>query len=56
MEKIAQYIELSLTRKKGGDILFISNFRGIGAETAIRKAFSRRRSVSIPLEYMHSTG
>jgi len=41
MEKVIKYIERSLTRKKKGDILFVSDFRGIGAETAIRKALSR---------------
>src|ERR1700754_562175 len=41
MEKVIKYIERSLTRKKEGDILFVSDFRGIGAETAIRKALSR---------------
>jgi hypothetical protein len=41
MEKVAPYIERSLTRKKPGEILFISDFRGAGAETAIRKTLSR---------------
>lgn len=41
MEKTATTIEHALPDKKPGDILFISDFRGIGAETAIRKSLSR---------------
>lgn len=41
MEKVAPYIVTSLARRKPGDILFISDFRGEGAETAIRKTLSR---------------
>jgi len=41
MEKVAPHIVSLLTRRKAGDILFISDFRGEGAETAIRKALSR---------------
>ncbi len=41
MEKVAGHIESSLTKRKAGNILFVSDFRGIGAETAIRKALSR---------------
>lgn len=41
MEETKHHIEHSLSRKKPGEILFISDFRGIGAETAIRKSLSR---------------
>ncbi len=41
MEKVANHIERSVTRKKRGDMLFISDLRGMGAETAIRKTLSR---------------
>src|SRR6185312_2857724 len=41
MEKVVKHIERSLTRRKEGNIFFVSDFRGIGAETAIRKALSR---------------
>ena len=41
MEDVSNYIERSLSKKKAGEILFISDFRGIGAETAIRKTLSR---------------
>ena len=41
MEKVAGHIESSLIKRKAGNILFVSDFRGIGAETAIRKALSR---------------
>jgi hypothetical protein len=41
MEETKHHIEHSLSRRKPGEILFISDFRGIGAETAIRKSLSR---------------
>jgi hypothetical protein len=41
MEKVATNIERSLSRRKQGDILFISDFNGMGAQTAIRKSLSR---------------
>jgi hypothetical protein len=41
MEAIANHIEHSLSKKKPGEILFISDFRGTGPETAIRKRLSR---------------
>jgi hypothetical protein len=41
MERIVYHIEHSLSKKKPGEILFISDFRGTGPETAIRKSLSR---------------
>lgn len=41
MEEVTHHIQSSLSRRKPGEILFISDFRGIGAETAIRKSLSR---------------
>jgi hypothetical protein len=41
VEKVATNIEYLLSRKKPGEILFISDFRGMGVETAIRKSLSR---------------
>lgn len=41
MEKVTNHIDRLLSRKKPGEILFISDFRGSGPETAIRKALSR---------------
>jgi len=41
MAKVSPHIEHSLSKKKPGEILFISDFRGTGAETAIRKSLSR---------------
>jgi len=41
MERISNHIEHSLSKKNPGEILFISDFRGTGPETAIRKSLSR---------------
>jgi hypothetical protein len=41
MEEVSSNIERSLSRKKAGEIVFISDFRGMGTDTAIRKSLSR---------------
>jgi hypothetical protein len=41
MEKVNTYIEHSLSTEKPGNLLFISDFSGIGTEAAIRKSLSR---------------
>jgi hypothetical protein len=41
MEKVQNNIERLLSRKKKGDLIFLSDFRGIGTEAAIKKSLSR---------------
>jgi hypothetical protein len=41
MEKVQNSIEHLLSRKKRGDLIFPSDFRGMGTEAAIKKALSR---------------
>src|SRR5665213_833870 len=41
MEKTNTYINHSLSRKKPGNLIFISDFSGTGSEAAIRKSLSR---------------
>lgn len=41
MEKTHTHIEDSLSRKKGGDLIFATDFKGKGTEAAIRKTLSR---------------
>ena len=41
MEKVHTFIEKQISRKKEGEIVFSSDFRGIGPDTAIKKALSR---------------
>src|SRR5258708_4050103 len=41
MEYLNSNIRHSLSSKKGGEVLFISDFRGKGSEAAIRKSLSR---------------
>jgi hypothetical protein len=41
MEKTHTHIEDSLSRKGEGDLIFSTDYRGIGTEDAIRKALSR---------------
>jgi predicted transcriptional regulator of viral defense system len=41
MEKVHSSIMTSISRKKQGTILFVTDFRGLGTEAAIRKALSR---------------
>lgn len=41
MESLNSYIKDSLSARNGGDILFISDFKGKGTEAAIRKSLSR---------------
>lgn len=41
MEKAHTYIESIIKKKKGGELLFPTDFRGMGTEDAIKKALSR---------------
>lgn len=41
MDNTSSYIENSLSKRKRGDLVFISDFRGAGADAAIRKSLSR---------------
>lgn len=41
MGDTSSYIESSLSRRKKGDLVFVSDFRGSGADAAIRKSLSR---------------
>lgn len=41
MENTSSYIESSLSKRKRGDLVFVSDFRGAGADAAIRKSLSR---------------
>ena len=41
MEKAHTYIEHSISKRKKGDLIFPSDFRGQGTEAAIKKALSR---------------
>ena len=41
LKKTHTHIEDSLARKKGGDLVFSTDYRGSGTEDAIRKALSR---------------
>jgi len=41
MEKTHTYIEHQLTEKKGGELIFPSDFHGNGTDAAIKKALSR---------------
>lgn len=41
MEKTHTYIERVLSKKKEGELVFPSDFRGAGTDTAIKKALSR---------------
>lgn len=41
MKKTHTYIEDSIAKKKQGDLIFPTDFRGSGTEAAIKKALSR---------------
>lgn len=41
MEKTHTYIESSLSKRKGGDLVFPADFKGKGTDSAIKKALSR---------------
>lgn len=41
MEKTHTHIERAVTRKKGGSLIFPSDFRGMGTDVAIKQAFFR---------------
>lgn len=41
MEKTHTYIKTLISNKKDGSIIFTSDFRGLGTDTAIKKALSR---------------
>lgn len=41
MGKVHTYIETQINRKKDGEIIFPSDFRGIGTDDAVKKALSR---------------
>jgi hypothetical protein len=41
MEKVQDSVRRLLSKKKKGDLIFPSDFRGIGTEAAIKKALSR---------------
>ena len=41
MKIVQNHIERLLSRKKSGNLIFLSDFRGIGTEAAIKKALSR---------------
>ncbi len=41
MEKTHTSIESSLSKKKAGSVIFLSDFKGRGTDAAIRKSFSR---------------
>lgn len=41
MEKTHSYIEKIISKKKGGELIFPTDFRGMGTEGAIKKALSR---------------
>jgi hypothetical protein len=41
MENVHKHIERSISRRKKGDLIFPTDFRGAGAQTAIKTALSR---------------
>jgi Family of unknown function (DUF6088) len=45
MENVHKYISNSISRHKKGDLIFPSDFRGIGAQSAIRMSLSRLTKV-----------
>lgn len=53
MEKTHTYIEQSILRKKRGDLIFPSDFRGNGTDTAIKKALSRLAKKSVIKRLTH---